>query len=157
MLTENLWTAKGLVNGAIGTVVDFAWKEGTAASDLRKVATTVLLVHFDSYTGSPVEELVEATLATHMAQHFSSREQARLHLNKIIPIFRSRRVFIYKCRLCTRTQFPLTVAYAITVHKSQGCTLDKAVTDISGKDWIDHDDDDEEHRDAGSEDIYDDA
>lgn len=46
MLTENLWslesgqwTAKGLVNRAIGTVVDMVWKDGTAshdASNLRK-------------------------------------------------------------------------------------------------------------------------
>ncbi|KAG6105968.1 hypothetical protein E4U14_004813 [Claviceps sp. LM454 group G7] len=43
VLTENPWTAKGLVNGAIGTVVDFVWKDGTAASDLRQVAPTVLL------------------------------------------------------------------------------------------------------------------
>ncbi|KAG6269751.1 hypothetical protein E4U48_004142, partial [Claviceps purpurea] len=104
--------------------------------DLRKVAPTVLLVHFDSYTGPPVEELVgDATLATHIAQHFGSHEQTRLHLNKIVPIFRSRRDFFYQRRPCTRTQFPLTVAYAITVHKSQGCTLEKAVTDISGKDF----------------------
>ncbi|KAG5985576.1 hypothetical protein E4U52_001195, partial [Claviceps spartinae] len=87
MLTENLWTAKRLVNGAISTVVDFAWKEGTAATDLRKVAPTVLLVHFDTYTGPPVPELVgDATLATHMAQHFGPHEQARLHVNKIVPI-----------------------------------------------------------------------
>ncbi|KAG5972380.1 hypothetical protein E4U58_006660 [Claviceps cyperi] len=35
----------------------------------------------------------------------------------------------------TRTQFPLTVAYAITVHKSQGTTLDRAVVDVSAKDF----------------------
>ncbi|KAG5954414.1 hypothetical protein E4U58_007633 [Claviceps cyperi] len=27
MLTKNIWTAKELVNGAIGTVVDLAWNE----------------------------------------------------------------------------------------------------------------------------------
>ncbi|KAG6094915.1 hypothetical protein E4U14_008370 [Claviceps sp. LM454 group G7] len=68
------------------------WESGRHPGHTHRpvLATTVLLVHFDSYTVSPVEELVEATLATHMAQHFSSHEQARLHLNKIIPIFRSR-------------------------------------------------------------------
>lgn len=29
MLTENLWTRCGLVNGALGQVVDFTWNEGT--------------------------------------------------------------------------------------------------------------------------------
>ncbi|KAG6025680.1 hypothetical protein E4U19_003018 [Claviceps sp. Clav32 group G5] len=97
---------------------------------------TILLVHFDSYAGPPVEELVEdTTLATYIAQHFGPDEQARLRLNKNVPIFRSRRDFIYRHSACTRTQFPLTVAYAITVHKPQGCTLDEAVADISGKDF----------------------
>lgn len=37
----------------------------------------------------------------------------------------------------SRTQFPLVVAYAITVHKSQleGCSLDQGVIDISLKDF----------------------
>ncbi|KAG5935803.1 hypothetical protein E4U60_002966 [Claviceps pazoutovae] len=103
ILADILWTPKGLVNGAIGTIVDFAWKDDTAVSDLRKVAPT-MLVHFDSYKGPPVEELVEdATLATNIAQHFGTDEQARLPLNKIVPIFRSRRDFFYKRNPCTRT------------------------------------------------------
>ncbi|KAG5933825.1 hypothetical protein E4U59_006606 [Claviceps monticola] len=140
MLTEDSQSEKGLMYGAIGTVVDLSWAKdtvaGIAGSDLRKVPPTMLMVHFDSYTGPPVKELTgDPNLAMHIAQHFSADEQARLDLKKIIPIFRSRRDFIYRGKPCTRTQFPLTVAYAISVPKSQGCKLDKAVIDISAKDF----------------------
>ncbi|CCE27354.1 uncharacterized protein CPUR_00828 [Claviceps purpurea 20.1] len=142
MLTEDFCSEKGLMYGAIGTVVDLSWTKesvaGIAASDLRKVPPTVLMVHFDSYTGPPVGELTRdprPSLAMHIAQHFSADEQARLDLKKIIPIHRCRRDFIYRGKPCTRTQFPLTTAYAISVPKSQGCKLDKAVIDISAKDF----------------------
>ena len=36
---------------------------------------------------------------------------------------------------CTRTQFPLRIAYAITVHKAQGLTLPRIVLNITGKDF----------------------
>lgn len=36
-----------------------------------------------------------------------------------------------KVVVASRTQYPLKVAYALTVHKSQGSTLDRAVIDIS--------------------------
>ncbi|KAL2166384.1 hypothetical protein VTG60DRAFT_2813 [Thermothelomyces hinnuleus] len=57
------------------------------------------------------------------------------NLAGIVPIFRSKRDFLRGNTNCSRTQFPLAIAYAITVHKSQGATLDRAVLDISDKDF----------------------
>jgi hypothetical protein len=56
-------------------------------------------------------------------------------LTSVIPIFRSKRDFLRGNTNCIRTQFPLTIVYAITIHKSQGTTLDKAILDISEKDF----------------------
>ncbi|XTI95871.1 hypothetical protein V2W45_1337021 [Cenococcum geophilum] len=52
----------------------------------------------------------------------------------VVSIFRSTREFIYNSVQCTRTQFPVAAAYAITIHKSQGLTLDRAVLGISERD-----------------------
>ncbi len=112
ILTENVWTDIGLVNGAIGTVHDFAWKQG---ADTKTELPFVVLVKFDQYSGPACFD--DPALAS------------------VVPIFRSRRDFLRGNSNCTRTQFPLTIAYAITVHKPQGATLDQVVLDISEKDF----------------------
>jgi ATP-dependent DNA helicase PIF1 len=52
-----------------------------------------------------------------------------------VPVFPVRQDFNVGNEACSRTQFPLTVAYAITVHKSQSITVDQVVTDLSERDF----------------------
>ncbi|EAQ85210.1 hypothetical protein CHGG_09224 [Chaetomium globosum CBS 148.51] len=52
-----------------------------------------------------------------------------------VPILRVRQDFMVGANSCSREQFPLLVSYAITVHKSQGITLDKVVCDISAPEF----------------------
>ena len=53
------------------------------------------------------------------------------YASKVVPIFPVNRLFDYKGASCTRTQFLLRLAYAITVHKSQGLTLSRAVLNLT--------------------------
>ncbi|KAF5711868.1 ATP-dependent DNA helicase PIF1 [Fusarium mundagurra] len=118
MLTENLWAAVGLVSGAVGIVEDIAWEDRPGGVNPRRRAPEVIAVRFEGYTGPPYFD-----------------DPTDHEMAKIIPIFRSNREYVVSNNLCSRKQFPLTISYAITVHKSQGTTLDKAVADISGNDF----------------------
>lgn len=53
----------------------------------------------------------------------------------VIPILPVQTDFFRANEACSRTQFPLVVSYAITVHKSQSITVDKVVTDLSSRDF----------------------
>ena len=54
---------------------------------------------------------------------------------KVVPIVPVEMDFLIGATRCTRTQFPLIICYAITVHKSQSTTEDMIVTDLSGGDF----------------------
>eukprot|EP00762_Andalucia_godoyi_P008050 ANDGO_02165.mRNA.1 ATP-dependent DNA helicase pfh1 len=118
MLRTNLATEAGLVNGSLGTVVAVVYESPTAEQPPQGLPAFVV-VNFPLYTGPP----------------FSSRPGEE----KFVPV---PYVSVAKHKTNTsstgkqvifRKQIPLTLAYAITIHKSQGMTLDMAVVDLGNR------------------------
>src|SRR6266566_7226294 len=113
MFLENLWQEAGLVNGALGRVADITWLEGV---NPRAEAPYVVFVEFDNYAG--------------IFYFVGDRRRCR-----VVPIFRAVCEFLVGTAACIRIQFPLTVAFAVTVYKCQGITASWIVADISGRDF----------------------
>ena len=106
MLSANLWVEVGLVNGTLGTVEAICYEGDQRPSDLPIAVT----VKFDSYSGPTLPD-------------------------GTVPITPLRRTWFSTTKQCSRLQIPLKLAWAVTIHKSQGLTLDKAVIDIGKKEF----------------------
>jgi ATP-dependent exoDNAse (exonuclease V) alpha subunit len=110
MLTANLWTEARLVNGALGTIVDIVFEENGPPS-----LPTAIFINFDTYEGITI----------------TNSEGI-----KVVPIGPIKRTWEGKNgEKCSRFQVPICLAWAITVHKSQGLTLSKAKIDIGSKEF----------------------
>jgi hypothetical protein len=107
-LTQNIWVERGLVNGSRGVVHDIVWP---ADADVYNELPKAVLVKFEDYTGPAL---------------FTDEVDNK----PVVPIFPVRRDFELRGVQCSRQQLPLCLSYAITVHKSQGLTLDQAVLDL---------------------------
>lgn len=104
MLRANLWVEGGLVNGAIGTAREIVYLPNTTAPELP----AYILVEFDNFKGPYIID----------------------NCFPILPIVRSNTNSNTKF---SRKQYPLSVSYATTVHKSQGLTLSKIAVDLGPK------------------------
>ena len=93
MLTTNLWTETGLVNGACGVVAAIL-----KPNDARKVC--IIMVEFPKYRGPPLFPLTP----------------------NVVPITQ-----IHDKR---QKGLPLTLSWAITIHKAQGMTMEQVTVDL---------------------------
>ena len=110
MIATNIDVNDGLTNGAMGTVTNVVIDERTG-----KMIS--ILVAFDS------KHVGQEAICTSV---YKSKNQIAL------PIYKTQATFpIHKKTSCqaTRSQFPLTLAWAVTIHKCQGLTLPEIVID----------------------------
>ncbi|KAE8739940.1 hypothetical protein FOCC_FOCC014551 [Frankliniella occidentalis] len=102
VLRHNLWTETGLVNGAVGALVDIVYLPGKKPPHNRPA---VLMCQFDNYKvpylrGDSTRKLVPIP-AISKSWTFSNDHK------------------------CTMVQFPIQITYAMTIHRCQGLTLPK--------------------------------
>ena len=112
MITTNFDVTDGLTNGAVGTVTNVVIDQTTGKK-------SVILVAVDS------EHVVQETRYT---SFYNSKNQ------NAVPIHQTQATFpVDKKRSfqATRTQFPLTLAWAVTIHKCQGLKLSEIVIDMT--------------------------
>ena len=106
MLTRNLWTEVGLCNGAMGTVVDIIYAE----AHQPPVLPIAIIVQFDDkdYSGPTFCENIPNCVPLYPVTSCSDMLGAKLE----------------------RQQFPLKLAWSITIHKAQGLTLNNVWIDL---------------------------
>ena len=112
MITTNIDVTDGLTNGAMGTVTNVIIDQTTGKM-------SVILVAFDSeHVGQEIR----------YTSVYNSRNQ------NAIPICQTQAAFPVHTKTsfqATRTQFPLTLAWVVTIHKCQGLTLSEIVIDMT--------------------------
>jgi hypothetical protein len=116
MLRRNILCEDGLVNGARGIVVAFRWRNGgnTQAAD-GELPEGVLVKFDDPRVGR----------LTHVTALFGNSTVEAIEIKPITAQFHGKHSSVLE-----RTQVPLILCWAATIHKVQGLSLDAAVIDL---------------------------
>ena len=110
MVSTNIDVGDGLTNGAMGTV---------SGVILKQNRLDVILVQFDS------DRIGIEAKACSKYKHIDSKS---VPIHKIEAIFKPKK----GCKVrVSRTQFPLYLCWAVTIHKCQGMTLPEIVVDMT--------------------------
>lgn len=126
LLTRNLWIQAGLVNGSTGTVKGFVWPSGADpnSSDPRRRAPFCVIVEFDDVRLDETVVDDEGVKRTVTRRRFFEDQDGQ-DRSRWVPIFRVDAEH-KEDKDVKRSQFPLTLAWALTHWKAQGMTLKRA-------------------------------
>ena len=102
-ITTNLWKEAGLTNGANGIIKFIVYEGNTRPPALP----SLVIVQVPQYIGPSYK-----------------------NLDKCVPIVPIRREWYKGKTLCWREMVPLKPAYAMSIHSSQGRTLDKVIINL---------------------------
>ncbi|CAM9185916.1 unnamed protein product, partial [Laminaria digitata] len=138
-VNNNVWTGAGIANGAVGQI--WGVDEGGAAERPPELPD-VVFVRMANYRGPQYfKETLQRPMAGGQVVIFRS----------VIPFApidvtdydsparggRGGRTPGGGSARCIRTQLPLMLSFAVTIHKSQGCSLVRVVVDIGRNERID--------------------
>ena len=113
MLTTNIDVSNGLTNGAVGTVANII------TDDITGEMKTIL-VEFDN-------DNVGCKAKCRSLYRYSNHNAVPIEKVQVtFPVNRAKQSL-----QATRKQFPLTLAWAVTIHKCQGLTLPQIVVDMT--------------------------
>ena len=113
LLTVNLWNEVGLTNGTKCTVKYIIYAKDKYGNQRKPPEVPdMVLVHVPQYEGPSF-----------------------LDEPKIVPVVPMERSWTSNKKTYTRTMIPLLPAYAMSIHKSQGMTLDKVRINLGDKEF----------------------
>ena len=112
MITSNIDITDGLTNGAMGKATNVVIDKTTAK-------ISIILVAFDS------EHVGQEAMHT-SAYHSINQNAVPIHQTQATILVDKKASF-----QATRSQFPLTRAWAVTIHKCQGLKLPETVIDMT--------------------------